>query len=66
MNLSINAESSSYVQGSLEESLESGGDTRENSENIAYALTEVATLNGNGTDYLFNKQDQVIFSSQIF
>jgi hypothetical protein len=60
MNLRINAESSSAsFLASPEESLESGGDTRENADNHAYAFSEVATLNGSGEDFLFKQQDQV-------
>lgn len=55
--MNLIAETSS-TQGGLEES-ESGCDTRENSESRAFALSEVATLNGNGNDFLFTKQTQV-------
>lgn len=55
----LNAETSS-MHATPEESLESYGDsTRENSDNIAYAFSEVATLNGSGDDYLFKQQEQV-------
>jgi hypothetical protein len=61
MNLRTNAESSSakfYM--SPEESLESGGDTTgDNTDTIAYAFSEVATLNGSGEEFLFKQQDQV-------
>lgn len=54
MNLRINAESSS-LHAIMEESL--SNDTRENTnDQPAYALTEVATLNGD--DYLFTNQQQ--------
>lgn len=59
MNLRINAESSSAIIANTEESLESGGDTRENADTHAYAFSEVATLNGSGDDFLFKQQDQV-------
>lgn len=61
MNLRISNESSS-MQISTEESLESYGDsnTRENNDSVAYAFTEVATLNGKGDDYLFQQQEQVL------
>ena len=53
MNLRINAESSSI--SNMEESL--SNDTKENgSEQIAYALTEVATLNT--SHYNFEQQEQ--------
>lgn len=55
MNLRISAEKSSFNQGSVEESLESNSEFREQNEN--HALTEVATLNG--IDFLFTKQEQV-------
>jgi hypothetical protein len=60
MNLRINAESSG-VHVNAEESLESYGDsnTRENTDSIAYAFTEVATLNGKDDEYIFRQQEQV-------
>lgn len=55
MNLRINAESSSNLHAVMEESL--SNDTRENpTDQQAFALTEVATLNGD--EYLFTQQDQ--------
>lgn len=61
MNLRISNETSS-VPANAEESLESYGDnTRENSDTIAYAFTEVATLNGKGNEYLFEQQEQVTY-----
>lgn len=60
MNLRISAESSS-MHVNAEESLESYGDnTRENSDTVAYAFTEVATLNGKDDEFLFKQQEQVI------
>lgn len=59
MNLRISNESSS-VPANPEESLESYGDnTRENSDTVAYAFSEVATLNGKDDEYLFKQQEQV-------
>lgn len=62
MNLRISNESSA-VHANIEESLESYGDsnTRENIDSVAYAFSEVATLNGKGDDYLYKQQEQVIY-----
>lgn len=55
MNLRLHAEFSS--NGRAEES--SSNDTRENPvDEVAYAFTEIATLNANDNDFLFSQQEQ--------
>lgn len=58
MNLRNSESSSANFHANTEESLESGGDTRENADNLAYAFSEVATLNGSGDEFIFRQQDQ--------